>query len=344
VQRANSLTRRGEYREAIRSYEALLTEDVTAGNVELRAYLLSEIAYVEIELGDYAAAEKRTREALSGLTSRDRTHTGAFVLVEGGLADALRAQGRYVEAKQRINHALVISKEILSPVHPRVGHLLITLSRILQATGDLRRAEEACRRAITILENAGCCAAGYSTWVVRTSWSEANRVHLGTAYQNLAVVEVLRKRPKQALDTIRLALTAWHEVLPPDHPFMVYGLSTEIAAYRDLRQFRDAEAIIPEALRRCLSSFGPDHPERVILLNNAAKVYLADRKYEEAEALLRDAVAAGKRCFHAGDPLMIQVLRNYADALEHLNRGDEASRMRAESDVISVKAPPRSRH
>jgi hypothetical protein len=46
-----------------------LTKDVTAGNVELRAYLLSEIAYVETELGDYAAAEKRTREALSGLAS-----------------------------------------------------------------------------------------------------------------------------------------------------------------------------------------------------------------------------------------------------------------------------------
>jgi hypothetical protein len=71
---------------------------------------------------------------------------------------------------------------------------------------------------------------------------------------------------------------------------------------------------------------------------------LADGKNEEAEALLRDAVAAGKRCFHAGDPVMIQVLRNYADALEHLNRADEASRMRAESDVISVKTPPRSRH
>jgi hypothetical protein len=41
---------------------------------------------------------------------------------------------------------------------------------------------------------------------------------------------------------------------------------------------------------------------------------------------------------------MIQVLRKYADALERLNRGDEASRMRAESDVISVKALPRSRH
>jgi hypothetical protein len=82
VQLANSLTRRGEYREAIQSYEALLTEDVTVGNVELRAYLLSEIAYVEIELGDYAAAERRTREALSGLASGERTHTGAFVLAE----------------------------------------------------------------------------------------------------------------------------------------------------------------------------------------------------------------------------------------------------------------------
>jgi tetratricopeptide (TPR) repeat protein len=243
----------------------LLTEDVTAGDVELRAYLLSEIAYAEIERGDYAAAEKRTREALSGLASRERLHTGAFVLAEGGLADALRAQGNYVEAKARAEHALAIAQEVLGPIHPRVGHHLLTHSRILQATGDLRRAEEACRRAVTILENAG----------------EPNRIHLGTAYQNLAVVEVLRKRPKQALDAIRLALTAWHEVLPSDHPFMVYGLSTEIAVYRDLRQFRNAEAIIPDALRQCLSRFGPDHPERVILLNSAAKVYLADRKYEE---------------------------------------------------------------
>jgi tetratricopeptide (TPR) repeat protein len=328
VQRAESLTRRGEYRAAIQSYEALLTEDVTAGDVELRAYLLSEIAYAETELGDYAAAETITREALSGLASRERTHSGAFVLAEGGLADALRAQGNYVEAKARVEHALAIGREVLGPIHPRVCHLLLTHSRILQATGDLRHAQEACRRAVTIFEN------------VR----EANLDYLGTAYQNLAVVEVFRKQPKQALDAIRRALAAWNEVLTPDHPFMVYGLRAEIAVYRDLKQFRNAEAIIPEALRMGLSRFGPDHLERVVLLNTTAAVYPADRKYEEAEALLRDAVAAGKRCLPAGDPVMIRLLRNYADALEHLNRREEASRMRAESDVISIKALWGTRH
>jgi len=101
---------------------------------------------------------------------------------------------------------------------------------------------------------------------------EGGKIELGTAYQNLALVYAQQGRPKQALQAVNLALAAWNRALPPDHPFIVYGLSTKIVIYQKLRAFREAEQVIPEALRLGPARFGPDHPERMILLTNSAGV------------------------------------------------------------------------
>ena len=322
LEQAHKLNRGGEYREAIKSYEALLSGYPADQNVEFRAHVLTAIADAETELGNFAEGQSRAREALSSLAFSQMGHTGAFAIAEGALTDALRAQAKNGEARAHGEHAVAIAKDTLGPAHPEFGMLLNTLAGVAIQQGDLGRARELCRRALEIFANAG----------------EASRGRLGTAYQNLAVVEAQRRKPKQALDAVHHALAAWNGVLPPDHPFIVYALSTEMLVYLALKELRKAEDAIPEALRRCLSRFGPDHPQRVLVLNNAAAVYVAGRKYQEAEPLLRESLAVARRCFPAGHPFLSQLLKNYSGLLARLNRREEASRLRAESNVISAEA------
>jgi hypothetical protein len=189
---------------------------------------------------------------------------------------------------------------------------------VLQETGDLRRAAGLCRRALDIFEHA----------------QETNAIDLGSAYQNLAVVYAQQRKPKPALGAVNLALATWNQALPADHPFIVYGLSTKILVYQELKAFQKAEQIIPEALELAVSRFGPDHPERVILLNTAAAVYVAEKKYEQAEPLLREGAEVGRRRLPAGHPLLSSVLQNYSYVLAKLNRPEEASRARAESEAL----------
>jgi tetratricopeptide (TPR) repeat protein len=122
--------------------------------------------------------------------------------------------------------------------------------------------------------------------------------------------------------------------LPPDHPFVVYALSTKVVVYNKLKAFRQAEEIIPEMLRLAESQFGANHPQRAIVLNDAAAVYVAEKKYSLAEPLLREAVAVGKRNFPAGHPLVRTALLNHCYVLEKLNRKQEAAHSRAEAQVL----------
>ena len=237
VRNAVNLSQMGEYRDAIEKYRVLLTDPTIAGTVQLRAYVLSQMADAEIELGDYAAAETEAREALSMLARSNEAQTSTFAVGEGVLADALQAEAKYGEAKRLAEEAVSLGKRTLDPLSPRLGILLTTLGLILQESGQLRPALVLCKQALEIFAKAG----------------ERYKIDFGAAYQNLAVVYEDMGRPKKALETITLALATWNEVLPPDHPFIVYALSSKVVAYTELKAFKEAKSIIPQMLRLGLS-------------------------------------------------------------------------------------------
>jgi tetratricopeptide (TPR) repeat protein len=313
-----ALSRRGEYHDAVLRYKRLLVTEPIASDIELCAYVLSQIADSEIELGEYAEAEARAREGLRTLVAGERTHTGTFAITEGVLADALRAQGNYEEARRFAIHAIGTAKETMNARQPRFAILLTSLGNVLQDTGDLRRAAELCRQAVDIYEHA----------------THASAIDLGTAYQNLAVVYARQGKLKPALKLVDQALVTWNQALPPDHPFILYALNTEILVYQKLKDFRKAEETIPKALELAASRFGPDHPERLILLNNAAVVYVAEKNYQQAETLLKEGAELGRQRFSPGHPLLTSILRNYSYVLRKRNRPEDASRVRIESETL----------
>jgi hypothetical protein len=133
-------------------------------------------------------------------------------------------------------------------------------------------------------------------------------------------------------------------MLPPDHPFFVYALSTEVVAYAKLKELRQAENIIPEMLKLGESRLGVNHRQRVTLLNNAAAVYNIEKKYSQAEPLVREAVAVSKNDFPPGHPLVRSTLLEYSYVLEKLNRKPEAARYRTEAQVLLAFPRWRTRH
>lgn len=318
LQQAASLSRSGNYQQALEKYAALLSASSIQSAPQLHAYTLSQMADIDIELGSYAEAEARTREALGILANAHKTETSTFAIAEGIFADALRAEGNYSEARRTAEQALSLGKATLGPFAPRVGILETTLGRIFQENGELNRALPLCREAVQIFEKGG----------------EANRTELGSAYQNLAVVYAAQRKPRKALDAIGLALAIWQPALPPHHPFIIYALCTRLVAYGDLKAFREAEELIPQAIHLSEHQFGISRSQRVMVLSAAASVYVSEKKYDEAEPFLREAVDVGKQQYPPGHPLIRNALLNYSYVLEKLNRRQEAARHRAEAEVL----------
>jgi tetratricopeptide (TPR) repeat protein len=317
LERAAILHRGGEYQQASAIYRLVL-DSPNAPDVELRAYVLSQIADINIQRGMYTEAVTASNEAITLLRQAHKEHTGLFARAERILAEALYAGGYDQEARNTATEALALARQTLDTRSPEFAFFLTSLGQILKELGKLGQAEQLCQSALQILQ--------------RTE--AAHKVDLAIAYHNVAIIQALRGHPRKALATIDLDLAIWSQVPPPPHPSVVYALCTKLMVYAKLKAFRQGEELMPHVLALGESVFGHNHPRRVILLNNAAAFYVAEKKYGDAEPLLREAADIAHHQLAAGHPITRSTLLNYSYVLAKLNRKNEAARVKAESDVV----------
>jgi tetratricopeptide (TPR) repeat protein len=318
LQTALDLDRRGEYRDALQKYQAFLSNPAVNLNPQLHAYVLQQMADADNGLGDYAKGEKKAREALRLLADANERNTCTFAIAEGVLANALEGEGNYLGAKKMAEQAVSLGKETISARAPRFGVLLTTLAHTLVNLGKHRRALKLYQQAVGIMEKAG----------------ENNKIELGSAYVNLAGAYLVKGNAKKALELVALALATWKQVLPSKNSFTVYALTMQMLGYKKLKAYREAETLIPEMLEAGASQLGLSHPDRVMLLDIAASVYVAEKKYELAVPLLKQGVELSRRVFPPGNPVSRILLTNYSYVLAELGQTEEASRVRAESQVL----------
>jgi tetratricopeptide (TPR) repeat protein len=318
LQTALDLDRRGEYRDALQKYQAFLSHAAASLDPQLHAYVLLRMADANNGLGDYAQGEEKAREALRLLAGANERNTSTFAMAEGVLACALAGEGNYLGARKVAKQAVSLGKVTISPRAPQFAILLTTLAHALEIQGEQRHAFKLCQRAVDILEKAG----------------KGNRIELGSAYLNLAGAYLVNGNAKKALELIALALATWKQVLPSSNSFTVYALGMEILGYEKLKAYREAEALIPGALEEGAAQLGPSHPDRVLLLSIAASVYVVQKKYALAAPLLKQSVELSRRVFRLGHPISRVVLANYSHVLAELGQTEEASRLRAESQVL----------
>ena len=326
LQIAQDLSRRGEFTQALEKYQAFLSKPTSKLTPELQGYVLSQIADSDNGLGDYLGGEANAREALRILQTANEANPEIFAIAEGVLADALRGKGDYFDEKSTAELAVSIGRHTFNPLAPRFAILLSILARAFEDNGKLSHALKLYQEALFIFEKGGPDC----------------RVGLGSAYSNIAATYLRHQNPKKALQYVNFALHTWQGVLPPDHVFKLYALNTEMLSHEKLRQYQQAEALIPNMLRLGSSLLAPDHPDRISLLNNVASVYLAEKKYDQAEPLLESAVTLSERELPVGHPISRRVLVTYAFVLAKLNRSEEASRVRAQSEIL-LAFPERSK-
>jgi tetratricopeptide (TPR) repeat protein len=169
LEQATNLHRGGEYGQAMAIYQLML-KSPEAPDTEVRAYVLSQIADVNIERGMYGDAVTKSREAIAPLRRAQKEHTGVFAIAERALADALFAEGYDEQARETATQALLLGRQTLDTQSPDFAFFLTTLAQIMKELGKLGLAERLCQSALQILQRS----------------EAAHKVDLAKAYQYVA--------------------------------------------------------------------------------------------------------------------------------------------------------------
>jgi serine/threonine-protein kinase len=178
---------------------------------------------------DFAAAEKRFREALAVRRPLAATGRGRDDVADSlhGLSRALDTLGRFDEAETAAREALAIHRETLGADHPDVAHDLNTLANLLSRTGRSVEAEPLLREALAVR---------------RKVYGESHPL-VAQSLNDLAVQLDHRGDLVSAADTYRQALASYDGLYGPDHQATLIVRNNFARLLLSTGGFAEAEAL-----------------------------------------------------------------------------------------------------
>ncbi len=98
-------------------------------------------------------------------------------------------------------------------------------------------------------------------------------------------------------------------------------------------EFSRAEEAFKKALAEA-GKFGDDNPRLGNIHSALGDLYLKQKKYGESEQAYKAVIAIWENTLGSEYSGLIEIYENYADVLTHLDRADEAKKIKAELDKV----------
>jgi tetratricopeptide (TPR) repeat protein len=305
------------------------------------------------ERGDYAAADRMQRRALTILETTLGSNDAETGLALRDLSGAQYFQGHYAIAERMADRALGILENALGSEHPKVAMLLTNLAIVHNKQGHYDRVEPLHLRALaikerafgphhpenaTILSNLGV----FYEWQGR--YDEAETVlrrslaireaalglthpDLATTLNNLGMIYYRQRRYDDLLPLLERALSISESALGPDHPDVAHTLNNLGLVHFSQGRYSEAEQIQLRALRIRETALGYDHPEMAATLNSLARVYEAQGRFEEAETLQLRTLELREKTMGKDTTDVAGSLNDLGALYESMGRFDEALSM-----------------
>ncbi len=168
------------------------------------------------------------------------------------------AEGKYAEAKESQEKALVAAQKALGAAHPSVGQSLNKLGIIYDSLGDYPRALAYYRQALAIAEKA----------------LGPDHPHVGESLNNIGTVLKHQGQIEKAVQYHQRARDLFIKALGPEHPDVAMCLNNLGYLFDSLGQDQQAKEVHAQALAIRQKVFGPDHPVVGSSLNNLGNILL----------------------------------------------------------------------
>ena len=175
----------------------------------------------------------------------------------GDLGVVLREQGDLKQAKEYLEHALVIRLQSFGPQHPDdLATCYNNMGLLLRDQGDLKQAMEHLKLALDIM--------------VQTLGPQHPSV--ATSYNNIATVLREQDDLRQAKEYHERALHVMLQTLRPQHPDVATSYNNIANLLRDQGDLKQAKEYHEYALAIRVETLGPQHPDVATSHENLAAV------------------------------------------------------------------------
>ncbi len=228
------------------------------------------------------------------------------------LAWLLKDQGDLAGARPHCERALAIREKVLGSEHPDTAIGFNTLAALLQDQGDLAGARPLYERALAICEKV------------------LGPEHADTAISlnNLATLVYTQGDLARARPLFESALAIREKVLGPEHSDTASSLSGLARVLSKTGYADDAEALFKRAIAIGEKALGLDRPLTQRFCSHHARLLLDIGRAAEALYVAQEALAVHEKACGPNHPWTKDSARIVADALEALNRDDEAAARR----------------
>src|SRR5262249_37245486 len=125
--------------------------------------------------------------------------------------------------------------------------------------------------------------------IVREKYFGRESMQAGQTAYTLAMIEVDRGKPDEAVPHLEESLAACERGMGPNHPFTADALD-DLATLLVLRRSYDRARPLYERSLAILRKNNLDHPGQYVPLDGLATIDVAQGRYAEAEARLDEAI------------------------------------------------------
>jgi tetratricopeptide (TPR) repeat protein len=242
--------------------------DATVGST------LGNVALLEQDLGDYAAAEKLFRESIAVQRAAVGRDDAEILTVMMNLGSLLWRTSRYEESETIAREVLAAQRRLVGDIHPAVAEALTALAVPLYEQHRLDEAERLFREALEVSEKL---------------YGDSDHPSVAGLWHSLGNVLRNADRYTEAEEALRRALEMRRRLFGNDNVNVGNTLGSLGGVMQRLERLDEAEAFFGEAaeLHRRLH---PEHPETANALVNLASVLVAAGKSDRAEPVAREAL------------------------------------------------------
>jgi tetratricopeptide (TPR) repeat protein len=248
-------------------------------------------------LGEYAAAECRLREALSGARAQPADWE-LLVDALNALAVLFKYCGRFDEAEPLLREAIHVTEHTAGAESADMATLLHNLGGLAHARGDYAAAEAPARRAVDIRQ---------ALLGINHPTVAADRAALA------AILDALGQH-EDAEALLEDALRTFERTYGPDHYEVAITANNLAAIAQRSGDLDNARTLYERALTVKRRILGDKHPDVAITLNNLAAVQLDLGHPEEATPMLLFAVEVFEANLAPAHPALAAALDNLAEA------------------------------
>lgn len=270
--------------------------------------------------GRFAEARTIYLDVLHEVLKNPSAHRlAALVLDNLGVNEQDR--GEYSEAETAFNqglamvHAKAANDPILISLKTHLAELYIAESRPADAEAVIRPAVTALR-----------------------SSSSPDRAALAIAYEDLAVVCILRRKFEEAETLLRQSQATVETDEGPDHPRLAASLLTYAGLLTAEHRYAEAVVSVDRAMKILRNAIQITKPYLASALSVAGVVYYRAGHSAEAQSSARECVELAEASLGPNHPRMVLYLSNYSVILKRAGRKNEAKEMRKRADEISGQA------